>query len=62
MKNIKVKSPKMTVKTQTSKKLKQAKPDYERTMRDIAPFLPKAKIEDVTTEGRWQTTASLFLC
>ena len=62
MKTIKAKPSKTAVKTQASKKLERAKSDYEETMRDVAPFLPKTKIEDVTTEGRWQTTASLFLC
>ena len=62
MKTIKTKSSKMTEKTQASEKLERAKSDYEKTMRDIAPFLPRTKIEDVTTAGRWQTTVSLFLC
>lgn len=50
----------MKVKTQASEKLERAKPDYKEIMRDIAPFLPRTKIEDATT-GKWQTTASLFL-
>lgn len=62
MKKTKRQPSKSKAKTLASKRLGRAKADYEKTICEIEPFLPKTKIEDVSTVGRWQTTATLFRC
>lgn len=46
---------------QAIRRIEKARLDYEKAMIELAPFLPKAKVEDVSTEGKWQTASSLAL-
>lgn len=44
-----------------NKKLEKAKANYDKISIEMFPFIPKVKVEEATTEGKWQTTANLLL-
>ena len=54
------KTPKTTI-PEPERKLDKAKENYEKLIADIAPFIPKPKLKETTTEGKWQTTDNLSL-
>lgn len=60
MKNGKKKSIMTTLPSRFNKKLEKAKANYDKIFIEMAPFIPKVKVEEVTTEGKWQTSASLL--
>ena len=47
--------------SQFDNKLKEAKVSYNKIFTEVAPFIPKVQVKEVTTEGKWQTTASFSL-
>jgi hypothetical protein len=61
MKKVKAKPTRLKSESRTEKRLEKARLEYEKTIAEMAPFIPKTKVENVTTEGKWQTTASLSL-
>lgn len=46
---------------EAQKKLERAEGDYKKTISEMAPFIPKPKTQEITTEGKWQTTSSIIV-
>ena len=51
--------PKM--KTSQIRRFGEAKVSYEKMLQEITPFIPRLKAKELSTVGKWQTTASLSL-
>lgn len=52
---------KITKKDKTQKRFLEAKQDFQKMQKEIAPFIKPRKFKRYSTEGEWVNTSSLYL-